>query len=272
MKSSCARPCGAERATPPTVSALLRPRAAAAAVVVALLAAATTLQGCDIPHVTGFIVMGNFESSSHHVGEWRSEQSYWEKNGYRDPETGESAFNSCMNKELSIVQVCGGHGHCAPFDIDEVEHPIFFCLCDVAWAGVECTAKRKKQSVAWFLSLTLGPLAFDEMYLGWTIEAMLKLSVTIVGSVVGASKPGIGMAVVVSMWMFDVVRIGMGPVLTTSHRVEEDLPRITFAVLTVLFFCMLGIIAGLASMYYTVIARRRRWDQMTCYASTKNWA
>mmetsp|Transcript_129664 Transcript_129664/g.414831 ORF Transcript_129664/g.414831 Transcript_129664/m.414831 type:complete len:111 (-) Transcript_129664:133-465(-) len=110
------------------------------------------------------------------------------------------------------------------------------------------------------------------MYLGWTIEAMLKLSVTIVGSVVGASKPGIGMAVVVSMWMFDVVRIGMGPVLTTSHRVEEDLPRITFAVLTVLFFCMLGIIAGLASMYYTVIARRRRWDQMTCYASTKNWA
>lgn len=215
-------------------------------------------------------MVNSVDGSTHAVGEWRSAPSYWDTNSYRDPETGEGSFNSCTNSKLSVVEVCGGHGQCAPFNRNDVEHPVFYCRCDPEWAGLECSFRRKKQTVAWFLSLLFGPFAADQIYLGWTAEALFKLILVIVGAAIGSAQSGVGVSIVMFVWMFDVVRIGMGPVLAKRYRVQEDMPRLTFAILTVLFFAILGMLGGLSSMYYRVIRRRRQWDEMSCYGATKN--
>merc|ERR1719203_380772 len=136
-----------------------------AALVAVAVATASLLQGCDVPHVEGYIVVGNFDVETHHVPMWRRAKDYFESNSYQDPMTKSVEFNSCMNPSLTVVSVCGGHGKCLPFDPDNTENPTFFCFCDPAWAGLECNHKRKSQLVTWLLSLFFGPLALDELYL-----------------------------------------------------------------------------------------------------------
>mmetsp|Transcript_145033 Transcript_145033/g.377348 ORF Transcript_145033/g.377348 Transcript_145033/m.377348 type:complete len:265 (+) Transcript_145033:1225-2019(+) len=245
------------------------PWAAAAAVAVAAVLSATTLQGCDVPHVEGYLIAGNVEVSTHSLAAWRSMPDYWEQNAYVDPETGEMSFNSCMNRELSILEVCSGHGRCTSFDPEDLAHPLFFCKCDDEWGGVECDTRRKRQSIAWFLSLLFGPLALDELYLGIPAQTLTKLLWTVMGCMIAGVRLAPGFAMVVVGWLFDVVRIGTGPVLTRNYRVQEDLPRLAFAICTVLYFSALAFLVALASMYWTVLSRRRHYDQMLCYSSTK---
>lgn len=234
--------------------------------------AAFVLQGCDVPHIEGYLIAGNIQVATHSVAEWRARLNYWEQNSYVDPATRNARFNSCMNPMLSILQVCSGHGHCSPFEPNEIAHPVFFCKCNDEWGGVECDTRRKRQSVAWLLSLLFGPLALDELYLGIPEQAMAKLLWTILGCTVGVLNFHIGAAMVGGAWMLDVVRIGSGPVLTSQYRVQEDLPRSAFAVFTILYYCGLAVVVATASMYRTVIARRRRYDQMLSYSSAKRVA
>lgn len=245
----------------------------AVAAVAAAALVATSLQGCDVPHVAGYMIATNFDIKTHKVAEWRTRQNYWDFYSYQDPDTGEERFNSCMDTTLSVLEVCSGHGICAPFDPSEVEHPVLFCKCADEWGGVECRTKRKRQSIAWFISLLFGPLALDELYLGMQTEALSKLLITIAGCGIAASNFGAGCALVGASWLFDVVRIGTGPVLTKTYRVQEDLPRISFAIFTILYFSFLAFLVAVASMYWTVIKRRRHYDQMlsyTSYGSVKN--
>jgi len=256
------RPRNESRSTRPGVSSALAALAAA-------VLAATTLQGCDVPHVEGYLIAGNIEVSTHRVAEWRTKPNYWDQNAYTDPKSGAVMFNSCMDQELSLWEVCSGHGRCAPFDPHELEHPVFFCKCDPEWGGVECATRRKRQSVAWFLSLLFGPLALDELYLGMTEQTMTKLLWTTLGCTIGVLHFGVGASMVFSGWLFDVVRIGTGPVLTSQYRVHEDLSRVFFAAGTVAYFTAVGFFFALSTMYWTVLARRRHWDMMQSYSSTK---
>lgn len=246
----------------------LRGPSAAAILAVAVLAA-TSLSGCDVPHVEGYLISGNLEVSTHQNAEWRTKPNYWDQNAYLDPDTSAVMFNSCMDPKLSLLQVCSGHGQCAPFDPKDLAHPVFFCKCDDEWGGVECSTRRKRQSIAWFLSLFFGPLALDELYLGITQQTLTKLMWTILGSMIAVINFSVGATMVGAGWLFDVVRIGTGPVLTNQYRVQEDLPRLAFAIFTILYFSALAFLLATASMYWTVLARRRHYDQMLSYSATK---
>lgn len=234
----------------------------------ALVAAATTLQGCTVPHVDGYLDISDENIATHRVPFWRQKQDYWELSSYQDPVTQLPAFNSCMDTRLSALEVCSRRGHCAPFDESDITHPIYFCKCVEAWGGPECNIQRKSQLVAWLLSLLLGPSAADELYLGYQKEAMAKVLITVTGlalSSTGSLQTGI--LVVFVPWLFDVVRIGMAPVQAQNFRLAADLPRWNFAVFTVLYFAFVAFSLGVASMYYLVLKRRRLWDQSRLYDS-----
>lgn len=245
-----------------------RGRVRPAAVAVASLLACS-LHGCDVPHISGYLTIAEFDIATHQLAHWRAQPEYWLQNAYIDPSTGRPAFNSCMNPMLSVVQVCSGHGVCAPFDPNEVDRPIFFCKCDEVWSGLECAERRKRQSVAWVMSMLFGYLGLDELYLGFSQQAMQKFMVSVVGVVVAYTGSIIlGIIIFGFSWMFDVVRIGLGPVLTSTHRVQADIPRVAFAVLTIFFFCFVAVAVATAHMYKTVLVRRRHFDHVQCYSST----
>jgi len=231
--------------------------------VVALLAS-MMLHGCDVPPPRGFgwFMLDAFDVPTHRLANWRMKPDYWVKNGYVNPETGEEQFNSCMNKELSVINVCNGHGRCAPFDKADVEVPVFFCSCDPAWAGMECKDKRKSQIVAWTLSLFFGPLALDEMYLGNDALMFDKVIIVLLGGVLYFTPyRAVGTSLIVFTWLFDACRIGMGEIRANPHRVEGDLPRAVFAIVTIIFFCFIACIIGLSAVHRKVSQRRRDWDE-----------
>lgn len=242
-----------------------------AAAAVASAVVAVTLQGCDLPHVDGYLAIGDMDVATHSVPVWRTMRDYYSTSYYRDPETSRPAFNSCENPRLNLANVCGGRGKCEPFDKRNLKTPVFFCKCDRAYAGLECKYRRKRQTVAWVLSLFFGPLGLDELYLGFIELAMVKCLLTLAGSLVGLThSPALGVGIIVVPWLADVVRIGLGPVKTKeSFRIEPDLLRPAFALITVLYVCILAVALAVSSIYNVVLARRRHYDEMLCYGSAK---
>lgn len=193
-----------------------------------LAMAALALQGCsdDVP--------------SHTVGNWRAESDYLITYEFVPP--GGSArnarLNSCGMIRLSQTLQCSGRGVCRMWD-DEDFGPasLHFCECDRDWADPECGTPRKSQSVAYFLSVLLGWLGFDQFYLGFPYRGVLKMM----------SLGGFGI-----WWAIDVVRIGSAPVMTHSFRVAADLPHWLFVLTAVCFGLFFGFLGG-----YVVAAKSR---------------
>jgi len=251
--------------------ALLRRSAAAASAAAASAVLSATLQGCDVPHVTGYVT-ADLRIETHALPDWRMAPDYWVTNSYVDPDTGEHAFNSCSSPDLSVGQVCSGHGSCVPFD-PHAQDPVFFCQCQDEWAGVECRHLRLKQTTVWMLSLFFGPLGLDEIYMGQPQLALHKVLVVLLGLVVAiVAAEGIGTGIVIFVWMFDVVRIGTGPVHTDAHRVQPNLPRSVFAAITLFYFCFLGMAVAIRKTYRDVLAKRRRYDLLQTYGAIKSLA
>jgi len=231
-------------------------------VLAVLVAVSVQLQGCVLPHVDGYIDFSDATIATHKVPVWRMEQEYWVTSSYLDQETQLPAFNSCMDSRLSALDVCSRRGHCAPFDELDVTHPTFFCKCNKGWGGPECHIQMKSQFTAWAISLLFGPFALDELYLGWLKEAMVKVCLTLIGFMLYATKGShIGLLFIMFPWLFDVVRIGISPVQAYSFRVAADLPRFTFAGITILYIAFMGFCFGLISAYYVILDRRYHADR-----------
>lgn len=179
-------------------------------------------------------------------------------------------FNTCMDPLVDAMSVCNGRGSCMPFNPDNVEHPNYFCLCQDRWGGPECAIERKRQSIAWALSMFGGPLALDEIYLGNTPEAIAKLGMTGIAAVkAGLGFRNVAIAILVVPWLLDVVRIGSAPVHAANYRVANDLPNWAFAVFTVLHFVFIAFALSLQSIYNVVTERRTLSDQKSYGAFTK---
>jgi len=243
-----------------------------AALAAVLAAVACSLQGCDVPRITGYLSAGNFHISTHKVAFWRRQPDYWGTNSYQDKTTGAASFNSCMGSDASGMNVCSGHGVCQPFDPNDLAHPFFFCKCDEDYAGLECSHRRKRQSVAWMLSMIAGPLGADEAYLGWTQATLQKQMLTLLGLLVmtlrfdgNIDSKSIGIIIIAVPWLSDVVRIGLSPVQSFSYRLEPDLPRCIFTTLTIMYFAIFAAAIGVSSTYYTILNRRRHSDRMHGY-------
>lgn len=237
---------------------------------VALVFVALTLSGCDVPHIDGFLP-GGINVPRHKVPYWRQKQNYYTKFVHQVPNAPgphpTHLFNSCMDPAMDLLSVCNGRGACTPFDRD-VDHPIWFCLCDYDWGGPECQTPRRRQTTAWFLSLLLGPLGVDEMYLGWPIAAICKLMFGgYAAGLVFLGHPIPGAAVLVAPWMYDVVRIGSAPVLAAEYRVAADLPRWIFVVLTLVFYSFIAFGFGLRAIYTKITHRRFNSDMETNYGA-----
>jgi len=247
------------------------PSKAGAAVCAALVALSLTLTGCDLPLLNGYVVLGN-GVNTHRVAFWRQKEDYYARfyhsNGRVDAEEREALlaegegpskfdFNSCMDPAMDIMSVCSGRGHCMPFDRD-VANPILFCECNPGWGGPECRTHRKSQAIAWTLSIFLGPLGADEMYLGWPIPAVLKLTVTTCAFCILYLGHSIiaGIVLLLIPWLFDVVRIGSTPVRAFTYHCAADLPRWTFVLVTVTFFSFIALALGLKMISQTVGHRR----------------
>jgi len=241
--------------------------ARALALVVVVAVAAILLQGCDVPIVEGYIGPGDVGIiSTHEIAFWRSQKDYFTKFSYRDPFSGAPRFNSCADPRIDGIDACSGHGVCTPFDPDDIEHPIRFCKCDKEWGGVECGIRRRRQSFVFLLSLLLGPIGLDELYLGFPENAISKLLVTVTAallSVTGKTKWAV--VLVLGPWIFDVVRLGTVPVRSHGFRLVPDLPRCAFALATLLYLSFWAVAVGVASLHYTVLRRRHRSDEEACY-------
>jgi len=230
------------------------------------------LQGCDLPHIEGYFPIGSLDVETHKVANWRQKEEVYIKYSYKSPANGVLKFNSCMDHQVTAMNVCGGHGFCAPFDRMNIVKPYFFCKCDLGWAGPECTTKQKSQTIAWLLSLFLGPFGVDQLYLDWTFWFMMKLLGLFVGvmlSLLGFEQCGI--MLVLSYWFSDIVHIGSAPVRAVDAKVAADLPRWAFAVFTMLFFAFLGFGLGVRSVYFNVKLRRRFDDHQKYYGSTQSF-
>lgn len=241
-----------------------------AALVAVLGVVALSLTGCDVPHIDGFLP-GGLNVPGHKVAYWRQESNYYQRFVHVVPNMPgphpTHMFNSCMDPAMDALSVCSGRGVCTPFDRD-VDNPIFFCECYPDWGGPECRTARKRQSIAWTLSILFGPLGVDAMYLGWPLEAVLKIMVG--GLALGMMAVGYrlpGSALLVAPWMYDVVRIGSAPVRSSTYAVAADLPRWIFVVLSLTFFSFLAFGFGLMAVYRAVTHRRFDADMRTNYGA-----
>lgn len=226
------------------------------------------LQGCDLPKVEGYFNIFSLDIATHEVPYWRQEVDVYEKASYTDAATGEKKFNSCMDPNIDPQTVCGEHGYCSPFDRNNIVTPMFFCKCYEGWAGAECEVPQKSQTYAWLLSLIVGFLGVDELYLGWMKWFILKILgcvIAILFSLVGFPRPGI--MFVLLFWFFDIVRIGSAPVRAVDAKVAADLPRWAFATFTMLYFAFVGFGLGINTVYWRVKFKRRMDDHRKHYGS-----
>jgi len=245
------------------------------AIALGSLMASMSLQGCfdmDLALVEGYFpLMPGSNLATHKVAVWRQFEDAYSANSYIVPNSksatkplGISAFNSCHDKDVSSQDVCGTHGVCAPFDKTEVTHPVFFCKCDLGFAGNECTIKAKSQTTAWLYSLLFGWCGLDEYYLEFRVGCGLKVFGLVMGLMCYLLDfTHISMLIVLSYWFYDIVRIGSGPVQThgfPKHKVAADLPHWAFAFSTILFFAFLGICMGICKIYWKIKAKRRKND------------
>jgi len=236
---------------------------------------ATTLTGCEVPRVQGYIDVGNVNVAGHSVPFWRLQQDYYVRFSHEDPSwiNGGTVpvpfFNSCMDTKVDALSVCNRRGRCMPFDPNDIEKPIFFCKCDQDWGGPECGVRRKRQSVAWMWSLFGGPLGLDEMYLGWPLQAIAKIMVTLLAAFVWRLTGHYIAATTLLLvpWLTDVVRIGSAPVRAKNYRVSEDLDNWTFATFTLLHFLFVAFILGVAYVYITITRKRAICDYQKYYGT-----
>lgn len=227
------------------------------------------LQGCDLPHIEGYFPIATMDVPTHKVALWRQKEEVYIKYSYKNPNTGQRRFNSCMDKYMSAQTVCNGNGYCSPFDRNNIVKPNFFCRCDLGWAGPECNVKQKSQTVAWLLSLFLGPFGADQYYLDWPFWTGMKLLGFVCGFMLymlGYSRCGI--LVVLSYWFSDIVHIGSAPVRASNAKLAADLPRWAFAIFTLLYFAFIGFGMGVCSVYFKVKLKRRMDDHSKFYGST----
>jgi hypothetical protein len=112
--------------------------------------------------------------------------------------------------------------------------------------------------------MLLGFLGVDRFYLGFWVQASCKLAWAFAGFLLGfvMGFPFVGTAMILTWWLWDVVRIGSSDVQAFSFRVNSDLPHWAFAIFTFVFFGMIGFILGTATVYYEIIERRRKRDQI----------
>jgi len=241
-------------------------RLAFAGCLIALLS--VFLEGCDLPHIEGYFPIATMDVDVHKVALWRQKEELYVKYSYKSPSTGHVKFNSCMDNEVLAQNVCGGHGFCSPFDRHNIVKPVFFCRCDLGWAGPECSTKQKSQTVAWLLSLFLGPFGIDQLYLDWTFWFAMKLLGLFSGLMLSAlSFEKCGTLLILSYWFTDIVHIGSAAVRARDAKVAADLPRWAFAVFTLLFFAFLGFGLGVRSVYFKVKLKRRLDDHEKFYGS-----
>jgi len=176
--------------------------------VVALAACAMLLQGC------------NLNVPTHEVGNWRTKDNYLTV-----------AINSCANPDITEADKCSGNGYCRSFDLSGTG-AAKFCQCDDAYAGSECTEKRKSQITTFILSLLFGYLGVDYFYLGHVWWGILKLVTLGFGGL---------------WWFYDVVRVGAGPVPARNYKTSHDLPHWVYVLSTIVIFMMLGFSVSLLS-------------------------
>jgi len=215
-----------------------------------LLLVSLLFQGCDrwggyiIPQGTALDV----GVATHKRAFWRQQADYsLDRQVIKSPEDGSVVLNSCMTPGISSTKVCSGRGHCHPWDPDDLANPMWICMCDDAWAGMECSVQRYSQSTAWALSTFFGYLGVDQLYLGFPV--------------IGASKfvtlGGAGL-----WWIYDVVYIGAGPIYAKTFRVAPDLPHWAYTIFTVFVFTMLGFLFSIRSLSSTIRLRRKLADQV----------
>lgn len=220
-----------------------------------VVAVAALIQGCAL------------EVPRHVVGNWQSQGNYVEAFSYTVPGRYIPVLNSCSEQTITAELQCSSHGHCAPwFESDSATGAIpkgpLFCRCDRDWTDPECGTQRKSQTTAYVLSLFFGWLGADQFYLGFAGLAVAKL----------LTVGGLG-----TWWIFDVVRIGSSPVVTTdSYRVAHDVEHWAFALSFVAFCCAVGFILSLWSINRERVRKAREIlileaDAAQGYGSTKPW-
>jgi len=254
------------------VGVAVRPAMRASAAAALLSGVAMSLSGCDVPRVEGYFDIVDMRIATHSVAIWRTKDNYWNKFAYTDPMTNVPSFNSCMDPRIDSMSVCNARGTCTPFIRTDVVNPVFFCQCDAEYGDPECGTRRKRQSVAWLLSMLVGFLGADQWYLGWWAAAILKLHASLLGMLIFHvfNFPYVGTTVVLIWWLVDVVRIGSTDVRSYEFRVNSDLPHWAFAVFTLIFFAIIGFILGVSSVYFQIVERRQRQDTGGGYGSVKS--
>lgn len=222
------------------------------ALVGVLVAIAGSLQGCvlDIPR--------------HKVGNWQQKESYLKKYGFVMPGGNKSVINSCALEGLAPALQCAGHGRCERWfglkmtDVrNQRADPLTFCKCDRDWAGPECDIQKKSQRTAFLLSIFLGVLGVDQFYLGWMGLGVAKL----------ATLGGAGI-----WWLYDIVRIGSTPVVTSdSYRLAADLSQWAFVLMLLVFAGIAGFALSVLSISRHRIKRAQEITLLRAEASSSSY-
>jgi len=197
----------------------------------ALAAAAVSLQGCQV------------SIPRHTVPNWLLEPSYLKQFEYTRPGGGSGPrLNSCEDPSMPVTLQCSGHGRCVDWldiapSMDLSQHRLTFCECDLEWADPECSTPRRSQLSAFLLSIFLGMFGADQFYLGYIWpHGILKL----------VSLGGLGV-----WWIYDIVRIGSSPVMTSStFRVANDVHHWAFVLVVICFMGFLGFGLSIWSINY----------------------
>jgi TM2 domain-containing membrane protein YozV len=179
----------------------------------------------------------------HNVGAWRQKPDFSVTDAFVRQD-GKMIFNSCSDPTADTLTVCGGRGHCEPWDRNDVAHPVSFCKCEEWYAGPECRTKRKSQVVTFLLSVFGGIFGLDMFYLGFSVMGAAKL----------LTLGGFGW-----WWLTDIIRIGVGSVYTNGqYRTSNSLPFWAFAVSVVSLCLALGFAIFISLVLKPhVIAKRR---------------
>mmetsp|Transcript_18225 Transcript_18225/g.40262 ORF Transcript_18225/g.40262 Transcript_18225/m.40262 type:complete len:599 (+) Transcript_18225:127-1923(+) len=180
---------------------------------------------------------------SHTVGYWRQKPDY--TRAFEIMVNGQSALNSCDRKfasKYSFFEVCSANGVCEAFDSTKsAAKALSFCMCDRDWADPECRTKRKSHLVAWLLSVFFGVVGADQWYLGFPVQATLKMF----------TLGGFGM-----WWLYDIVAIGVDPPLSRNFRAAADFPHWMFVILAAFVGVMIGFIVSAVNIANQVRAKR----------------